>query len=628
MTKVRKNKKEKQILNEMKLLKTEISKLNSKPCLLQDAVVKSNAIFDYDDNVLLHRTSMFLETMMCRYEKALRAHMVDSKLRLTKNVFWIKDRIVFTKGKDDPNVSVVSDTIIKNCLDNIVHLQSKLVYVLLEKCCPDFKVKNMEDIYNVHRILTGYILIVNEAISVAKISHSIAKEDKMYRFPTYDAERDYERCAAVEKIINHLKGKNGVRFLLDVFMMVVEDEMKLGIESIAEDDSLYVFTTRARELAINSVKESLESSVNLITSDDFIISPMVDYIMFRLMQFASIYLAVDESVTGLIPIAAFLAEQTPINTYTINQKGLETYRSERDDEHVSDHDKRVFDDIGTLNDTMSERRRCPSAHMSTYENDKIYCYNPNRLILDNEIAIDNSESDVIIRFSPTSETVGKIYEARDKERNVKHRLTDIKMTTDFDIVMPRYSGSSIAVFTTTKSATFYGDHIHVEMLDREQEDIFNDYMFDENGECICNSLTYEELYNDMWSFNKKVMIVTIPNIDGFMIFDNDLNMRVSTIATMQNSYVRCPFVTAVLCCMRTIIEYLNNEVDKGFVNINFIEHDYLKGTKRSYNCPNGRKGTVVRAHFRHYKSGIVTLVKPHIRRGTSVINGKIVLDIK
>ena len=627
MAKLRQNKKEKQRLNEMKLLKTEIAKLNSKPCLLQDTVVRSNAIFDYDDNVLIHRTSIFVETMMARYEKAVREHLSDNKLRLARNVFWIKDKIVFFKNKED-SILTIPDTLLKSCLDNILHLQSKLIYVLIDRCSPDFKIKNMEDIFMIHKMLSGYMLVINEAISVSKISHSTDKADSMYRFPTYDFERDMERSVVVESIINRLRGQDGVRFLLDVFMDVVKDEMELGIEYLTEVDPLHIFVTKARELAIKSVKDSLESSINLISSPEFIVSPMVDYAMYRLMQFASFNLAGDEEAMGLIPIAAFLAEQTPLSTYTINNAGYETYQVERNDEHVPDHDKKIFDDIGTLNDIMSEKRRCPTAHMSNYDNEKIYCYNANRLILDNELVVDNSVSDVIIRFNPTSETVGKIYEARDREKNVRHKLTDIKMAMDFDMVMPRYSGSSIAIFTSTKSASFYGDHVHVEILDREQEDVFNNYMFDDNGECVCNNMTYEELYNDMWSMNKKVMVVTIPGIDGFMMFDNNLDIRVSTIATMANSYVRCPFVTAILCCMRTIIEYLNNEVDKGFVNINFIEHDYLKGTKRSYNCPNGRKGTVVRAHFRHYKSGVVTLVKPHIRRGTSVINGKIVLDIK
>lgn len=228
-----------------------------------------------------------------------------------------------------------------------------------------------------------------------------------------------------------------------------------------------------------------------------------------------------------------------------------------------------------------------------------------------------SNKDIVVRFDENGSYIQdlKILESTDSKYTAEHIYID----DTFDMVVPYFVDSLsdiTSIIPTICSVTTYS---------RDQEDAFNDLLTDPvSHKLLCSSEVYEELYDDMWHLFKKVVVVK--TLDGRMyVFNNnfELKYKISGNTFMEDHY----FVNGVVNALRTMGEYLYNHTLDG-IDITYLEHEDHSNDKRSYTTPHYRKGCVVKAHFRHYKSGVITFVKPHVRRGTNVINGKIVIDIK
>lgn len=81
--------------------------------------------------------------------------------------------------------------------------------------------------------------------------------------------------------------------------------------------------------------------------------------------------------------------------------------------------------------------------------------------------------------------------------------------------------------------------------------------------------------------------------------------------------------------VKELIHYLNEKKDDGDIELRLVEVEQVKNKKRKSTTfeIHERKSSWVRAHYRHYKSGVVTLVTAHARKGCNVNNSKLVLTL-
>ena len=81
-----------------------------------------------------------------------------------------------------------------------------------------------------------------------------------------------------------------------------------------------------------------------------------------------------------------------------------------------------------------------------------------------------------------------------------------------------------------------------------------------------------------------------------------------------------------------LIKYLESKQNDGSISIRMVEYEKVKAKKRSdvtFEITE-RKSSWVRAHYRHYKSGIVTLVTAHHRKGCHLnknTNEKLIINL-
>ena len=235
----------------------------------------------------------------------------------------------------------------------------------------------------------------------------------------------------------------------------------------------------------------------------------------------------------------------------------------------------------------------------------------------NREVVNISKKDIVVRFDENGSYIQDL-KMIEPVNSTKYTAEHIYIDDTFDMVVPYFIDSLddiASIIPTICSVTTYS---------RDQEDAFNDLLTDPvSHKLLCSPEVYEELYDDMWHLLKKVVVVK--TLDGRMyVFNNNFELRykISGHTVTEDHY----FVNGVVNALRTMGEYLYNHTLDG-IDITYLEHED-HSNKISYTTPHYRKGCVVKAHFRHYKSGVITFVKPHVRRGTNVINGKIVIDIK
>lgn len=230
-----------------------------------------------------------------------------------------------------------------------------------------------------------------------------------------------------------------------------------------------------------------------------------------------------------------------------------------------------------------------------------------------------SDNDVMVRFDMNSEYVTTMV-AKKHPSLPKVDANDISIS-NFDMVVP------LPIIVLEHGVG--GFIANVTIYDKDSEADFSNAVFDENGKCLLGSdLTYEELYSDLWSLNKKAVIMNFCGVKFVLNHNFEIKWWIieDVNKTTQEDIMIYSF--AVMGSLKALAYYLKTNINNG-INITFHEKEVRQSSdKRKSAEVVYRKGCVVRAHFRHYKSGIVTFVKPHIRRGTDVVNGKVIIDIK
>ena len=234
----------------------------------------------------------------------------------------------------------------------------------------------------------------------------------------------------------------------------------------------------------------------------------------------------------------------------------------------------------------------------------------------NESIVETAESDIVVRFDLNGPYIRSFY-------NTHYHVTvnDISISEPFDIAVPT------VIMSGAGRVIMGGNPCTVTIYDRDSEEAFNDMMTKKDGSLKCPVADYEDLYYDMWNLNKKVAHIKMADGTEFILNDK-FETKVTVMNHLKSEQQTSFGLSAVVDALKEFAHYLSSNTLDG-INVTFREkEDDLKGVRRDYTAPRYRKGCVVKAHFRHYKSGVITFVKPHVRRGTNVINGKIVIDIK
>lgn len=225
-------------------------------------------------------------------------------------------------------------------------------------------------------------------------------------------------------------------------------------------------------------------------------------------------------------------------------------------------------------------------------------------------------------------------------------------------------------------------NIKIRILDPESdedEELFNQYFY-LNKKFVSNQedfrIQYEENY-DMFHSRKDVYVVIQSGIETYLVGLSQMNMfgcykilqdlqsndqkilnKLYTIESQayfesevesfsmlfgtypknvvgfDNDYYKSSYndVWDVMTCyyyIRELINYLNSKQHDGSIDIKLVEVEEITNKKHKSTSftIHERKSSWVRAHYRHYKSGVVTLVTAHSRKGTNVTNDRLVLNL-
>ena len=144
--------------------------------------------------------------------------------------------------------------------------------------------------------------------------------------------------------------------------------------------------------------------------------------------------------------------------------------------------------------------------------------------------------------------------------------------------------------------------LSVELIDKENvDDLLHKYL---SGE------SYDLHYDNIYNRGMTLFTISDPtNIErGFAVFNNFYAGDKETP----------PYVHKVLNLLKAINEYFGSEENTKDINI-YIPSAVM--SKHMGYRVKERKPSAVKGHLRHYKSGIVTLVKPHLRNGIGLNYG-------
>ena len=182
------------------------------------------------------------------------------------------------------------------------------------------------------------------------------------------------------------------------------------------------------------------------------------------------------------------------------------------------------------------------------------------------------------------------------------------------------------IFLSMINSILVADHFEFEVIYKGNADRLNDYAFNSNDELIGN-LT-PELYDEIYDYIRSEGNVLALNHRGHIMF-MDENMRFPALNmpyTCDNLMYWIFEVRKIMQCIVDAHNYLKSKETDGSIDFYFEESEEVihRVTKRRQIVY--RRGSFVRGHYRHYKSGIVTLVRPHVRKGTNYI-GEYVLEL-
>lgn len=182
------------------------------------------------------------------------------------------------------------------------------------------------------------------------------------------------------------------------------------------------------------------------------------------------------------------------------------------------------------------------------------------------------------------------------------------------------------IFVNAINAVLVADHFAFEVIYKGNADRLNDYAFSSDNEMI-DALT-PELYDEIYDYIRSEGNVLVLRHRGETMF-LDENMKFFTL----NFLFKCDNVMYSLFEVRKITQciidahnYLKSKETDGSIDFYFEENEIVTHQSMKRRQIIHRRGSFVRGHYRHYKSGVVTLVRPHVRKGTNYI-GEYVLEI-
>lgn len=167
----------------------------------------------------------------------------------------------------------------------------------------------------------------------------------------------------------------------------------------------------------------------------------------------------------------------------------------------------------------------------------------------------------------------------------------------------------------------------VELITPGNEDHLNDFMFDEKSKLLqgFSENQYNTLYSQVRN-GDRLLVIKYEEI--LLILNIDRSTYISNVTCCYSMMAKYYNITHLLMHrVSDLINYMLEASKSGDIDVKFTESEIeVLGKKNNTFKVTHRKGSVVRAHFRHYKSGVVTLVRPHVRRGVNYI-GKYVLEV-
>lgn len=252
--------------------------------------------------------------------------------------------------------------------------------------------------------------------------------------------------------------------------------------------------------------------------------------------------------------------------------------------------------------------------------------------------VDLHSTDTVIRF------VSDKYKSTEALRNLcgnptayMNRLYNFKLENlaglgnQFELVAPQF------IIQNDNKVTRTAAKYNITIYTKENEDEFTSLFFDGDKPWTTEAAeSYDELYSSLWG-GETFIGVTMPLSELVedekytLLLDAHL-VPVKILRTYKDmNFAKTSYLLDMVQQFQLYMLELENYMlaarNTGEIDFTYYDEEAeVHNAHASGYTIRKRKGCVVRGHFRHYKSGIVTLVKPHKRKGTNV-NGALYLDI-
>ena len=180
--------------------------------------------------------------------------------------------------------------------------------------------------------------------------------------------------------------------------------------------------------------------------------------------------------------------------------------------------------------------------------------------------------------------------------------------------------------TTMLDAMILADHFEFEVIYRGNPDRLNYYAFDSDDKLIPDLTpeSYECIYDYIMGEGN---VLVLNHREKTIFLDEKLTMTNVISIYEHDSVTYTTFeLRKIIQCIIDAYNYLKSKEIDGSIDFYFEENEIVthQSTKRRKIIH--RRGSFVRGHYRHYKSGVVTLVRPHVRKGTNYV-GEYILEI-
>lgn len=254
------------------------------------------------------------------------------------------------------------------------------------------------------------------------------------------------------------------------------------------------------------------------------------------------------------------------------------------------------------------------------------------IILDqiNQTVLQADESeDCIVTFDPESIVSDLVVD--------DITINDINIVDSFTMVVPFYESrkvlNQVSIMSDARAVELkytMGLPATVYVIDKKLETLYTELLTDqENGRLIVSTEVYDKYYSKIWNDKGKVIIVKFRDLPNTLIFGED-SIGGSIIVGGYDRDFPPEFLQSIT---QTALLKLGYHLSRSLTDADEHSiHFYLKENDKKtagYKLAESvdRKGCAVRAHIRRYKSGVKTLVRAHLRNGTSGRNNRVLIKV-